>query len=210
MTAPRFRALFFGSPAFAVPSLDALAALADVAGVVCQPDRPAGRGLTLTPPAVKVRAEALGLPVVQPLEAPHGRVRGLGEVARRRRRARRGVRAHLRPATSSRGRAPRLRQRSRIDPAGLPGGRADHVVGRARRGRDGSLAHAARRGQYGHRPRIRHDPDADSSGGDGGRAGRAPGAHRRRSGDRGGPRATSPARARSRPRTPRAPRARPS
>jgi methionyl-tRNA formyltransferase len=37
-----------------------------VAGVVCQPDKPAGRGLTVTPPPVKVRAAELGLPVVQP------------------------------------------------------------------------------------------------------------------------------------------------
>jgi len=67
-----FRALFFGSPAFAVPSLDALHALAEVAGVVCQPDKPAGRGLTLTPPAVKVRATELGLPVVQPTKLRTG------------------------------------------------------------------------------------------------------------------------------------------
>jgi methionyl-tRNA formyltransferase len=62
----RFRALFFGSPAFAVPSLSALASIADVVGVVCQPDRPAGRGLALAAPAVKVKAGELGLPVVQP------------------------------------------------------------------------------------------------------------------------------------------------
>jgi len=66
------RALFFGSPAFAVPSLDALHALAVVVGVVCQPDKPAGRGLTLTPPAVKVRATELGLPVVQPTKLRTG------------------------------------------------------------------------------------------------------------------------------------------
>jgi methionyl-tRNA formyltransferase len=64
--ADRFRALFFGSPAFAVPSLDALHGIAEVVGVVCQPDKPAGRGLTLTPPATKVRAGELGLPVAQP------------------------------------------------------------------------------------------------------------------------------------------------
>jgi methionyl-tRNA formyltransferase len=61
-----FRALFFGSPAFAVPSLDALHAIAEIAAVVCQPDKPAGRGLELTAPAVKGRATELGLPVVQP------------------------------------------------------------------------------------------------------------------------------------------------
>lgn len=69
---PGFRAMFFGSPTFAVPSLEALHAMADVAGVVCQPDRPAGRGLALTPPAVKVRALELGLPVTQPTKLRTG------------------------------------------------------------------------------------------------------------------------------------------
>jgi methionyl-tRNA formyltransferase len=68
----RFRALFFGSPAFAVPSLDALHALAHVVAVVCQPDKPAGRGLALTAPATKVRASELGLPVVQPTKLRTG------------------------------------------------------------------------------------------------------------------------------------------
>ena len=60
------RALFFGTPAIAVPSLEALAEIAEIAGVVCQPDRPSGRGLTVAAPAVKVRALELGLPVMQP------------------------------------------------------------------------------------------------------------------------------------------------
>src|SRR5262245_23750710 len=60
------KAIFFGSPEFAVPCLDAVAELAEVVAVVCQPDRPAGRGLALTPPAVKVRALELGLSVMQP------------------------------------------------------------------------------------------------------------------------------------------------
>lgn len=60
------RALFFGSPAFAVPCLDALATVAEVACVFTQPDKPAGRGLALTPPEVKSRALALGLRVEQP------------------------------------------------------------------------------------------------------------------------------------------------
>lgn len=63
---PKLRALFFGTPAIAVPSLDALTSVAEVTGVVCQPDRPSGRGLALTAPPVKERAIALGLPVVQP------------------------------------------------------------------------------------------------------------------------------------------------
>lgn len=60
------RAAFFGTPAIAVPALSALAGLAEVAVVVCQPDRPAGRGLALSEPAVKTRARELGLEVLQP------------------------------------------------------------------------------------------------------------------------------------------------
>lgn len=62
----KIRALFFGTPAIAVPSLEALASIAEVVGVVCQPDRPSGRGLVLTAPPVKERALQHGLPVVQP------------------------------------------------------------------------------------------------------------------------------------------------
>ncbi|HEX3696446.1 MAG TPA: methionyl-tRNA formyltransferase [Polyangia bacterium] len=60
------RAIFFGSPAFAVPCLEATAEVADLVAVVSQPDRPAGRGNQLTPPAVKVAAGRLGAPVLQP------------------------------------------------------------------------------------------------------------------------------------------------
>jgi methionyl-tRNA formyltransferase len=60
------RALFFGTPAIAVPALEALASIAEIPFVICQPDRPAGRGLELRAPPVKVRAEALGLRVIQP------------------------------------------------------------------------------------------------------------------------------------------------
>jgi methionyl-tRNA formyltransferase len=67
-----FRSVFFGTPAFSVPSLEALAAISEVVGVVCQPDKPAGRGMTLTPPPVKVRATQLGLPVVQPTKLRTG------------------------------------------------------------------------------------------------------------------------------------------
>jgi len=60
------RAIFFGTPAIAVPALEALHEIADVCAVVCQPDRPAGRGLTLRAPPIKQTAEALGLTVEQP------------------------------------------------------------------------------------------------------------------------------------------------
>jgi methionyl-tRNA formyltransferase len=56
-----------GTPAFACPILEALLARADpVVGVVCQPDRPRGRGLVLATPEVKRLASARGLPVLQP------------------------------------------------------------------------------------------------------------------------------------------------
>jgi methionyl-tRNA formyltransferase len=62
----RARAVFMGSPEFAVPCLEALAAVADVAAVVTQPDKPAGRGQRLEAPAVKLAAERAGLRVMQP------------------------------------------------------------------------------------------------------------------------------------------------
>jgi methionyl-tRNA formyltransferase len=50
-----------------VPSLRALKEAGhDLALVVTQPDRPAGRGMKITPPPVKVAARELGLPVFQP------------------------------------------------------------------------------------------------------------------------------------------------
>jgi methionyl-tRNA formyltransferase len=49
-----------------VPALSALHEIAEIAGVVCQPDRPAGRGMELRSPPVKLRAQELGIPVVQP------------------------------------------------------------------------------------------------------------------------------------------------
>jgi methionyl-tRNA formyltransferase len=60
------RAVFFGTPELAVPALRALTEVAEVVGVVCQPDRPAGRGLELRQPAVKQAALALGFDVYQP------------------------------------------------------------------------------------------------------------------------------------------------
>ncbi len=58
--------LFLGTSAFAVPSLRAVAARAQLAGVVTQPDRPAGRGQRLTPSAVKTAAIELGVRVYEP------------------------------------------------------------------------------------------------------------------------------------------------
>ena len=60
------RTLFFGTSAFAVPSLRAVAARTSLAGVVTRPDRPAGRGQRLTPSPVKTEALALGARVYEP------------------------------------------------------------------------------------------------------------------------------------------------
>jgi len=59
--------VFCGTPAFAVPVLEAvLAAGHEVALVVTQPDRAAGRGMEMNAPPVKQTALSRGIPVVQP------------------------------------------------------------------------------------------------------------------------------------------------
>jgi len=62
------RLAFAGTPAFAIPALDALASAGfAIAGVFTQADRPAGRGQSLQPGPVKRRALELGIPVLQPV-----------------------------------------------------------------------------------------------------------------------------------------------
>ena len=61
------RIVFFGTPEFAVPTLDALLrSRHQVVGVVTQPDRPRGRGQKTTAGPVKLRALSAELPVLQP------------------------------------------------------------------------------------------------------------------------------------------------
>ncbi|OIO70845.1 MAG: methionyl-tRNA formyltransferase [Zetaproteobacteria bacterium CG12_big_fil_rev_8_21_14_0_65_55_1124] len=62
------RVVFAGTPAFSVPCLEALLNAADVevVGVVSQPDRPAGRGMRLTPSPVKQAALDAGFDVITP------------------------------------------------------------------------------------------------------------------------------------------------
>ena len=64
------RIVFMGTPEFAVESLKALVEGGyNVVGIVTQPDKPVGRHQeTLQPPAVKVYAESVGLPVLQPIK----------------------------------------------------------------------------------------------------------------------------------------------
>lgn len=84
------RLLFFGTPEFAVPSLDVLLGSAHaVVGVVTQPDRPKGRGHQVVAPPVKRLAQERGVPVWQPtrlkdeewLDAMRGLAPDLGVVA---------------------------------------------------------------------------------------------------------------------------------
>ncbi|MFH1177865.1 MAG: methionyl-tRNA formyltransferase [Acidobacteriota bacterium] len=76
------RIVFFGTPEFAVPSLEAVAGAGhEVLLVVSRPDQPAGRSMRLTAPAMVAAARRLGLPVAQPeklgAEEFVGRLRGL-------------------------------------------------------------------------------------------------------------------------------------
>ena len=67
------RIVFMGTPDLARTVLSHLAnagpAVGQVVGVFAQPDKPVGRNLHLTPPPVKVEAEARGIPVFQPARA---------------------------------------------------------------------------------------------------------------------------------------------
>ncbi len=67
MKGNRLRIIFMGTPAFAVPILEALLRSGEeVIAVVTQPDKPSGRGKRLTAPPVKVLAQKYGLDVFQP------------------------------------------------------------------------------------------------------------------------------------------------
>ncbi|HCN29629.1 MAG TPA: methionyl-tRNA formyltransferase [Verrucomicrobiales bacterium] len=67
------RLIFIGTGDIGLPALDWLirASGHELAAVVTQPDKPAGRKLVLTPPQVKVRAIEAGLPVLQPVKIRH-------------------------------------------------------------------------------------------------------------------------------------------
>ena len=66
---------FLGTPEFAVDSLDAVARAGhDLACVVAQPDRPAGRGQAAREPPTKSWARAHGVPVLQPEKVRDGRL----------------------------------------------------------------------------------------------------------------------------------------
>ena len=74
------RVVFAGTPAPALPALEAVAASRhDLVGVVTRPDAPAGRGRRLTPSPVAQRADELGVPVLKP---EHPRDPGFQEALR--------------------------------------------------------------------------------------------------------------------------------
>jgi len=67
VSAAPLRVVFFGTPAFAVPTLEALLASRHVVvAVVTQPDRPRGRGQKTSDAPVKAAANAAGVRVLQP------------------------------------------------------------------------------------------------------------------------------------------------
>lgn len=66
------RIVFMGTPAFAVPTLRAIASRHEVVAVVAQPDRPSGRGQGVVAPATVVAAGELGLAVLQPAKLKSG------------------------------------------------------------------------------------------------------------------------------------------
>ncbi|MBQ0795813.1 methionyl-tRNA formyltransferase [Zhongshania sp.] len=69
MSTPSLRLIFAGTPDFAAQHLQALIddGSHQIVAVYSQPDRPAGRGKKRLPSAVKVCAEAAGIPVYQPI-----------------------------------------------------------------------------------------------------------------------------------------------
>lgn len=62
----QLRTVFMGSPAFAIPCLRTLAENTKVLAVVCQTDKPSGRGLEPSVPAIKEVSQEMGLSLLQP------------------------------------------------------------------------------------------------------------------------------------------------
>jgi methionyl-tRNA formyltransferase len=62
----KYRIVFFGSPEFAIPSLEALYEKEEIVAVITQPDKPKGRGLKPSPSPVKAWALSKGLKILEP------------------------------------------------------------------------------------------------------------------------------------------------
>ena len=73
MVGTALRVVYFGTPQFAVPALEALIhSRHEVVALVSQPDRPKGRGQHLRATPTKLVAEAHGIPVLQPTRLKDG------------------------------------------------------------------------------------------------------------------------------------------
>ncbi|WP_420180802.1 methionyl-tRNA formyltransferase [Paenarthrobacter sp. TA1.8] len=76
------RVLFAGTPAVAVPSLDALVKAGfDVVAVLTRPDAPVGRKRVLTPSPVAARAMELGIEVIRAAKVDADTTAGIAEFA---------------------------------------------------------------------------------------------------------------------------------
>ena len=153
--------VFCGTPEFAVPTLEAvIAAGHDVALVVTQPDRAAGRGMEMHAPPVKHAALAHGIPVVQPEKIKNNaEFRAQLEAHPAGRDRRRRLRPHH-SAVDARPAAARQHQSARFAAAEVSRRRARPVGGRERRDGHRRHHHAHRRGpRYrGHAARARACP----------------------------------------------------
>lgn len=70
--------IFMGTPEFAAPAVDSLIEAGhEIAAVFSQPDKPKGRGYSMTPPPVKVKALEYGIPVYQPNSMRDGEALGI-------------------------------------------------------------------------------------------------------------------------------------
>ena len=125
--------VFCGTPEFAVPSLEAvLAAGHEVALVLTQPDRPAGRKMELQVPAVKLAALAHNLPVMQPDKIKNNlELKSRLEEIQPGRDCGGGLWADY-PGMDARAAAAGVHQRARLAAAEVPGCRS-HPVGYSQR-----------------------------------------------------------------------------
>ena len=143
---PLRRVVFFGTPAFAVPTLEALLrSRHPVAGVVTQPDRPRGRGHKTTAAPVKALAAAAGVPVLQPQRLQRRSVSGRAHGTERRRGGSGRLRKNPDRAGSRRAEA-RPPERPCLTPASVPRRGAGAPSGHRRRARNRHHHHAGRAG----------------------------------------------------------------
>ncbi len=133
------RLIFAGTPDFAVAALSALiAAKHEVALVLTQPDRPAGRGMRELPSPVKRWAQQHGIEVFQPVSLKSPEAQSQNRGCESERHGRRGLRFDF-AASGARHAALRLHQCACVAAAALARRRA--YPARDSRGRPGDRHH---------------------------------------------------------------------